>query len=202
MPLKAGQDYFAIFGLDRRMNLNLADLEKRFYTLSRKLHPDNFYRASKEEQESSLDQSARLNDAYRTLRDSVARAEYILSLEGQSVEKKGPGVPPELLEEVFQLNEWLAELRAAASEPAQRTHRAEVESQLLRAKANLEKRLEGSIAELQALFVRWDQAIASTCPQPERARILDGIAKILAERKYLQNLVVEVSAALEGTAAR
>ena len=179
------------------MNLDLADLGKRFYTLSRKLHPDNFHRASKAEQVSSLDQSARLNDAYRTLRDPVTRAEYLLRLEGEPAEKKGSGVPPELLEEVFELNEWLAELRAAAPEPAQSAHRAEVKAQLLRAKANLEKRLETFLADLQALFVRWDQAIASTSPQPEHANILDGISKILAKRKYLQNLVGEISAALE-----
>ena len=94
MPRTSNQDFFAVFGLDRRMNLARADLEYRFYTLSRKLHPDNFYRASKEEQESSLDQSARLNDAYRTLRDPVTRAEYLLSLEGQPAEKKRSGVPP------------------------------------------------------------------------------------------------------------
>jgi molecular chaperone HscB len=202
LPSTTGQDYFAVFGLDRRMNLDLVELEKRFYSLSRKLHPDNFYRASKEEQESCLDQSARLNNAYRTLRDPVTRAEYLLSLEGQPVEKKGPGVPPELLEEVFELNEWLAELRAADPEPAQGTHRIEVQAQLLRAKTNLEKRLEASIADLQALFGRWDQTLAAGGSQADRAKILDGIANILAKRKYLQNLVDEVSAALDGTAAR
>ena len=202
MPRTPDGDHFVVFGLDRRMNLDLADLEKRFYTLSRKLHPDNFYRASREEQESSLDQSARLNDAYRTLRDPVTRAEYLLSLEGQPVEKKGSGVPPELLEEVFALNEWLAELRAAAPEPAQTTHRAEVEAQLLRAKANLEKRLEASLAELQTLFVRWDAALAAGGSQPGRTAIIESVGKVLAKRKYLQNLVDEVSAALAGAAAR
>lgn len=202
MPSISGQDFFAVFGLDRRMNLALADLEERFYTLSRKLHPDNFYRASKEEQESSLDQSARLNDAYRTLRDPVTRAEYLLSLEGQPVEKKGSGVPPELLEEVFELNEWLVEWRAAAPEPAQSAHRNEVRAQLLRAKANLEKRLETFLAELQTLFGRWDQALAAGGSQPDRAAIIESMGKVLAKRKYLQHVVSEISPVLEGSAAR
>ena len=202
MPPSAGQDYFAVFGLDRRMNLDLADLERRFHTLSRKLHPDNFYRASKEEREASLDQSAQLNDAYRTLRDPVTRAEYLLSLEGQPAEKKGPQVPPELLEEVFELNEWLAELPAAAPEPAQGTHRSEVQAQLAGAKANLEKRLDTLLANLQTSFMRWDQALALTCPQPERATILSGIAEILVKRKYLQNLLDEISTILDETALR
>jgi molecular chaperone HscB len=201
LPPTAGQDYFAVFGLDRRMNLDLADLEKSFYTLSRKLHPDNFYRASKEEQESSLDQSARLNDAYRTLRDPVTRAEYLRSLEGKPAEKKGPGVPPALLEEVFELNEWLAELRDLASEQAGSTHLAEIQSQLIRAKANLEERLETFLAELQALFVRWDCALDSNRSVPDCPGILREIGEALARRNYLQNLIQEVSAALEANMA-
>ena len=196
MPLTSDQDYFSAFGLTRRMSLDPADLEKRFYSLSRKLHPDNFYRASKEEQESSLEQSARLNDAYRTLRDPFARAEYLLTLEGRQVDEKGPGVPPELLEEVFELREWLAELRAPASEQAPSAHRAEVQQQLAAAKATLEQRLQTSLAELQALFARWDQVVDRGGPQSERVTILAETGKVLAKRNYLQNLVGEVSAAL------
>jgi molecular chaperone HscB len=180
------------------MSLDPADLEKRFYSLSRKLHPDNFYRASKEEQESSLEQSARLNDAYRTLRDPFARAEYLLTLEGRQVDEKGPGVPPELLEEVFELREWLAELRAPASEQAPGAHRAEVQQQLAAAKATLAQRLQASLAELQALFARWDRVIDGGGSQSERVTILAEIGKVLAKRNYLQNLVGEVSAALGG----
>ena len=196
------EDYFAVFGLARRMSLDLADLEKRFHSLSRKRHPDNFYRASQEEQELSLEQSARLNDAYRTLRDPAVRAEYLLSLEGQQVEKKGSAVPPELLEEVFELREWLAELRATASAKEQNAHRAEVQQQLTRAKANLEQRLESFLAELQTLFSRWDQTLAAGCSQAERAAIIESMGKVLASRKYLQKLVEEISIVLEGTAAR
>ena len=196
------EDYFAVFGLARRMSLDLADLEKRFHSLSRKRHPDNFYRASQEEQELSLEQSARLNDAYRTLRDPAVRAEYLLSLEGQQVEKKGSAVPPELLEEVFELREWLAELRATDSAKEQNAHRAEVQQQLTRAKANLEQRLESFLAELQTLFSRWDQTLAAGCSQAERAAIIESMGKVLAKRKYLQNVVSEISTALEGSAAR
>ena len=202
MPSISGQDYFAVFGLGRRLELDLADLEKRFYRLSRQWHPDNFYRAAKAEQEASLDQAARLNDAYRTLRDPFARAEYLLNLEGRQVEMKGSGVPPELLAEVFELSEWLADLRAPAPEPAQRAPRHEVQAQLLRAKANLEKRLETLLAELQTLFTRWDQAMGAGHPQSARVEISQGMGQVLAQRKYLQNVVSDISTALEGSAAR
>ena len=113
-PLPRGADYFAFFGLPRKLTLDLADLEQRFHSLSWKLHPDNFVRASEDERQLSLDRSSQLNDAYRTLRDPVARVEYLLSLAGMRKEgQKKQQAPPELLEEVFELNESLDELRDA-----------------------------------------------------------------------------------------
>ena len=92
----------------------MADLEQRFHSLSWKLHPDNFVRASEDERQLSLDRSSQLNDAYRTLRDPVARVEYLLGLAGMRKEgQKKQQAPPELLEEVFELNESLDELRDA-----------------------------------------------------------------------------------------
>jgi len=198
LPAPPERDYFAVFGLARRMNIDPAVLEKHFYSLSREMHPDNFYRASKEEQESSLEQSARLNDAYRTLRDPFARTEYLLTLEGCQVEKKGSGIPPELVEEVFELREWLAAVRATASEHAPNAHRTEIQQQLAAAKLTLEQRLQASRADLQALFVRWDQVIDSGGSVLERAAILEGMGNVLARQKYLQNLASEVSATLDG----
>ncbi len=59
-------------------------LEEQFHKLSWKLHPDNFVRASEEERNLSLDRSSQLNDAYRTLRDPVARVEYLLRTRGHA----------------------------------------------------------------------------------------------------------------------
>src|ERR1700744_1379173 len=75
-------DYFTFFGLSRKLNLNVPALEKEFYELSRKLHPDLNARAGKQEQQWSLEQSSLLNDAYRTLRDPIKRTHYLLKLEG------------------------------------------------------------------------------------------------------------------------
>jgi molecular chaperone HscB len=107
-------DYFAFVGLPRLLNLDLADLEQRFRTLSRQFHPDFFYNAAPGERRASLERSSYLNDAYRTLRDPIARLEYLLHIEGLA--PKGPAdaarqVPPALLEEVFALNEELDEVR-------------------------------------------------------------------------------------------
>src|ERR1700739_2206824 len=107
-------DYFAVLGLPRKLCVEMPSLEQKFLQMSWKLHPDNFVNASEEERELSLKRSSELNDAYRTLRDPIARVEYLLAIEGERKEgEKKQQAPPELLEEVFELNESLDELRKA-----------------------------------------------------------------------------------------
>ena len=79
-------DYFTVFDLPRRLNLDLAQLERTFYRLSRKFHPDIYAQKSPEEQQWSLDQTSLLNDAYRTLKNPITRTEYLLKLEGVVLE--------------------------------------------------------------------------------------------------------------------
>src|SRR6476660_7126029 len=119
-------DYFAFFGLAPKLDIDVVALEKDFYEFSRKLHPDLNARGGSQEQEWSLEQSSLLNDAYRTLRDPIKRTEYLLHLEGVALEEQSKSateqarvtgevkkqiVPPDLLEEVFELNMQLEELR-------------------------------------------------------------------------------------------
>src|SRR3954447_22769431 len=100
-------DYFRFMGLPRRLNLDAADIERRFRALSRQFHPDFFYNATAAEGRASLERSSYLNDAYRTLKDPVLRVTYLLELEGvlKRTEQDGSKlVPASLLEEVFALN--------------------------------------------------------------------------------------------------
>src|SRR5216110_4040699 len=110
------QDYFAVFGMPRKLWIEMSELEQKFLQLSWKLHPDNFVNATEQERELALKRSSELNDAYRTLRDPVGRVEYLLGIEGARKEgEHKQQAPPELLEEVFDLNESLDELRDAKS---------------------------------------------------------------------------------------
>src|ERR1700733_15323799 len=119
-------DYFSFFGLAPKLDLDLKALEKSFYELSRKLHPDLNARAGSQEQEWSLEQSALLNDAYRTLRDRIKRTHDLRRVDGVELEEQPKSgteqaratggikkqiVPPDLLEEVFELNIQREELR-------------------------------------------------------------------------------------------
>src|SRR5665213_3049845 len=113
------RNYFEFFDLPHRLEIDLKDLEKRFYALSRRHHPDLHARKSAPERAEAEEATAILNDAYRTLRDPIQRAGYLLRLEGFDVgEQTTKDVPPELLEEVFELNMALEDADAPQIEAA------------------------------------------------------------------------------------
>ena len=101
-------EYYKVLGLEPKLSLDLEDLKQRFYGRSRLWHPDRFTRADPIERERALEMTAVLNDAFRTLRNPVTRAEYFLKQNGIELSNNPP---PELLEEVFDLNLMLEELR-------------------------------------------------------------------------------------------
>jgi molecular chaperone HscB len=206
-------DYFTFFGLPPKLNLDVAALEKDFYELSRKLHPDLNATAGSKEQEWSLEQSSMLNDAYRTLRDPIKRTQYLLHLEGVALEEQSKAatekarttgeikkqiVPPDLLEEVFELNMQLEELKMnkkmGEDDPA-------LIEEIGKHKIALEAKYEALLQELQKYWVEWDSLIernhGSKAPAEERAKITSKMVDVLNRRNYIRNLVRDVNEALE-----
>jgi len=189
-PLGGEADYFSFFGLPRRLGLDPAQLEKRFHDLSWKLHPDRFHQASDYERSLSLERTAVLNDAYRTLRDPVARVEYLLRLEG--VRKDGEvkqQAPPDLLEEVFELNEYLEELRAAKRAGGEPRELDDLRHRLEKTRAAFQEKLDAVLAELTAEFPAWDERV-------DRGA-LQRLSEILNRHSYIRNLVRNVAEELE-----
>jgi molecular chaperone HscB len=183
-------DYFAMFELPRKLWIEMGGLEKKFLQLSWKLHPDNFVNASPEEREISLKRSSELNDAYRTLRDPVGRVEYLLAIEGARVEGKNKQqAPPELLEEVFELNESLDELREAK---ASGSDTAALKQQLESADKNFQGKLADVDGELQAAAKEWDAAIDARAEETKRKNLMAKLNDLLNRRSYIRNLVVNV----------
>lgn len=169
------QDYFSFFGIPRKLSLDLTDLQSRFYSLSREYHPDRFARAGAAEQQCAVDTTALLNDGYRVLRDPFKRAEYLLSQEGFDIgEQRSKDVPPELLEEVFELNMLLEET----------PDRAELEQ----ARARFHHMQSGADTELEKLFEQYDAS--------GDRNVLQNIRGVLNRRRYIQNLVRDVEKAL------
>ncbi len=206
-------DYFTFFGFPRKLNLDASALEKEFYALSRRLHPDLFAQANAEERAFSLEQSSMLNDAYRTLKDPIKRTEYLLRLEGieleeqskQATEKaretgelKKQVVPPDLLEEVFELNMHLEELRAqkklGEDDPA-------LLEEIGKAKLSLEEKYDALFNQLKGEWNQWDKYTDEhshgSANEEEKREILDRMLDLLNRRNYVRNLVRDVNEALE-----
>ncbi len=180
------------------MTIDAALLEDQFHKLSWKLHPDNFVRASEEERNLSLDRSSQLNDAYRTLRDPIARIEYLLLRLGLRKEgtTKQQAPPTGLLEEVF-------ELRRIARR-ASRSARAEggddvdaLRGRLVEEQSNFKEKLEGVDDDLQAVAREWDAALDANANDAARDALLARMNEILNRRSYIRNLVASVQKELE-----
>jgi molecular chaperone HscB len=176
-PAAAESDFFAVFALPRRLPIDLADLEQRYYALSRQLHPDLFHDRAPAEQAESLRMTALVNRAYKTLRDPVARGLYWLELHGESLGRDNERVPPALAARVFEVQEQLEELRAAKKAGA-----ADSESKAVAAvRDELRGDLDGCEARLARSFERSAEAEA-----------LADTKKILSELHYVRTLLRDV----------
>lgn len=183
-------DYFALFEMPRKLWIEMSSLEQKFLQLSWKLHPDNFVNATPEEREISLKRSSELNDAYRTLRDPVGRVEYLLAIEGARIEGKNKQqAPPELLEEVFELNESIDELREAKESGSDVSS---LKSRLETAESNFQERLQDVDGQLQAAAKDWDKAIDANADKAALKKLMDKLNELLNRRTYIRNLVVNV----------
>ena len=202
-------DYFSFFGLPRKLNVDTGTLEREFYNLSRKLHPDLYAQAESQEQAWSLQQSSLLNDAYRTLKDPIRRTQYLLRLEGveleeqsktatdrarQTGEVKKQVVPPDLLEEVFEFNMQLEELRMntkVGDDDPNLTKELNVH------KVKFEQKLDALFEELKRSWQTWDGLVDSGT-EAQRIEVRDRMVDLLNQRNYIRNLVRDVNEALEG----
>jgi len=191
-----GGDYFSVFSLVPKLDLDLGMLEHQFHKLSRKLHPDRFARASSNEKDWSLADTALLNDAYRTLRDPIRRTEYLLKLRGAEIgeehagkDRKDPSrVPADLLEEAFDLNMQLEEMRMSKkmgdADP-------ELQTGLEQARKKYNDMLDGVDSDLRAQWQVWDNG-----DDPARKESEKKMVSLLDRRRYVNNLVRDVTETL------
>jgi molecular chaperone HscB len=202
-----GGDYFSVFSLVPKLDLDLGMLEHQFHKLSRKLHPDRFARAATNEKDWSLADTALLNDAYRTLRDPIRRTEYLLKLHGAEIGEEHAGkdrggapedrssslgsrkdpsrVPADLLEEAFDLNMQLEEMRMSKkmgdSDP-------ELQSSLEQASKKFNDMLDEVDRDLREQWQVWDNG-----EEAARLEAQKKMVSLLDRRRYINNLVRDVT---------
>lgn len=196
-PMAVRVDYFEVFGLPRKLGIDPNELQRRFYELSRRVHPDFFQTATPAEQAGSLARSALINRAYRTLRDLVPRVEYLIQLEEGRETREGdtgikPKAPMDLLEEMLEVQEALQEAKTGGLDEA--TCRRLREEQ-----ARLAERRTAEEASLLVLGREWDIIVGG---DGDRKGLLDRMKQALAARAYLNTVINDLSDALGEEAYR
>ncbi|KAL2327329.1 hypothetical protein Fmac_020756 [Flemingia macrophylla] len=104
-PVDASVDYFQIFGMERKYDLEGENLEGKYKGWQKKLHPDLVHSKSQKERDFAADQSARVIDAYRTLSKPLSRGIYLLKLYGVEIDEEQTISDPELLAEIMDIRE-------------------------------------------------------------------------------------------------
>jgi molecular chaperone HscB len=183
-------DYFAVLGLPRRLALNEEELRRRFYELSRQHHPDFHQAGTAAERAVALGASAEVNRAYRTLRDPLARVEYVIALEegrdGREGARDKPAVPPALLAEMLEVQEALEEAKAAGLDEGARRRLREERGRLL-------AREEAEQAAILGRMPDWD---AATDRGADRRDLREWFKQRLATRAYLRTVIGDLGEAL------
>jgi molecular chaperone HscB len=141
----AAETYFTILAAPQKFKQDLGELQKRFYEVSRALHPDRFTTADEQSRSNSLERMSYLNDAYRTLRAPAELRDYMLELHGLKADAATKGqIPTQLAESWFDLQDSLiedpdqAEAKLAAFEQALREFRGGVESRISASEAQFD----------------------------------------------------------------
>ena len=193
-PVSKETDYFTCLGFPRRLTLDPKKLEAKFYELSRTFHPDFYQTKSPAEQTISLGNAAVLNTAYRTLRDPIQRAEYLVALETGSVKDIRTSPPAELFEEILELQDTLEEYRSSERD-SQDSHK--LRTALEAEQRTLEQRKQEMEAKLQQLFTEWDRlqdrGEATSQTRVERDRLLKQIRDLLSNRTYITSIVNDLA---------
>lgn len=190
-------DYFTCFELGYRLDIDLKSLERQYYKMSRKFHPDYYQQKSQEEQAISLENTALLTQAYRTLKDPLKRVAYLIRLvEGdKNILTKAPA---DLFEEILEIQETLEAIqRCGAGE-------AEQKQALIQTLKHVLGRMEAYQAEaekaLEALSSEWDRlelARQDASFSDAQRGCLTEMKKILSHRTYVDRIVGDVQTALE-----
>jgi molecular chaperone HscB len=95
---------FALFGLPERFALDTAALDAKWKSLQGAAHPDRFATETPSAQRVAMQWAIRINEAYRRLKDPLARAAYLCALHDADVEAESNTAMPVAF--LMQQMEW------------------------------------------------------------------------------------------------
>lgn len=184
LPVQESADYYMILGFPRIvLCLDPADLEKRFFDLNKKFHPDRFASKSGLEVQLSHDWSSAVNNAYRTLKNPVSRAKYLVEKEFGSTEEKSEKVPVDMAEFFFEIQDVMVTIRSAEGAPPD----AAVQ-EVRRSEDDLRGKVKSLESQLQEKFEQYDADRGKT--------VVSDIRDILSERSYIVSFLRQIDGLL------
>ncbi|VAX28774.1 hypothetical protein MNBD_NITROSPIRAE01-632 [hydrothermal vent metagenome] len=190
-------DYFTLFNIGYKLSVDPDVLEKQYYELSRRFHPDYYQQRSKAEQDISLENTALLNTAYQTLQDPLKKTTYLLRLiEGD--EALPTQAPAELFEEIFEIQENLETLRDLV--PSDTDSRTKLAKTLCSAAKEMTQFQAEENAQLKALFLKWDALETQRRDNGFSAaqkELLTKMKQILSHAGYLERILQDIKTALQ-----
>lgn len=167
------QDFFRLFDLPSRFQIDSASLEKRYLALQAQVHPDKFSHLPESERRLSMQWTTRVNEGYQTLRTPLNRARYLLSLHGvDTQEDSNTSMPHEFL---MQQMEWREALEEA------------LQAKDVDALEKLEQRVQHEVRLLQ-------QQLAADIDEAHDYAAASGIVRKL---KFLEKLAEEIGSAFD-----
>jgi len=171
--LDFSRNHFELFGLTPAFSLDREMLERAYRDVQTQIHPDRFAHAGEAEQRLAMQWTARVNEAYQTLRKPFDRARYLLELQGvHAMDARNTAMPADFLMQQMEWREHLAELKQRQDHPGLQRLEAD-----MRAMAS---RLENDLARL--LDDRHDYP---------------GAAEVLRKYRFVDKLLSEIDAAYE-----
>ena len=167
------RNHFELLGLPLKFAVDAARLERGYRELQTRVHPDRFAASTEAERRVAMQWAARANEAYRTLRDPLERARYLLQLKGfDTGEESNTSMPPDFLMQQMEWREVVADSRAT------------------RNMAALE-RLRGELAEARhEMLGQLERAI-------DRDANFDAGCSLVRKLRFLEKLEAEIDEALE-----
>jgi molecular chaperone HscB len=186
-PLPEQADHFQVLGLPRHLVIDLEALQRRYYELHRRLHPDLHQTGPQAARQASLRNTAAVNLAYRTLREPIDRGEYWLALLGEGLGTDNNKVPPDLAALVFEVQEQLEELRDARHGD----NAAALRCKMCEIRGELVERRKALMTQLQGNYARWDADAADV------GALTRQLKELLSALAYLGTLMRDVDKELE-----
>jgi len=137
------RNHFDLLGIPVAFRLDSPELERRYRELQSRVHPDRFAAGTDTERRLAMQWATRANEAYRTLRDPVDRARYLLQLKGYDTdEESNTSMPPDFLMQQMEWREGVSEARAARDGAALASLRREMDDARRDMLAQLERAID------------------------------------------------------------